>query len=296
MLRVLLIQNPHAGGVRGARRLAAARAALHAGGVSVAEAPCDDPGASERAARDAADTGRVDAVFVLGGDGTVRAVASGLRGSAIPLAVLPGGTTNVVAAALGVPDDIGNAVAALLAGELRAFDLGLCGDAPFLMQATAGLDARIMSRVDPRLKRRFGKGAVVLAAVREWARYRFPVIEIEVDGRRELATGVAVCNLSEYAGRFRMTPDGRPDDRQLELLVFRGRRRRDALGFALALAGGRHADRRDVAIRPVEEVNLLGPPDTPLQIDGDPWPARYPLRLRLAADRLQLLVPAPPRR
>lgn len=296
MPRVLLIENPHAGGVRGARRLAAARAALHHGGAEVEEAPCDDPGASARAARDAAETGRFDAVFVLGGDGTVRAVASGLRGSAIPLGVLPGGTTNVVAAALGVPEDVSSAVASLLGGEPRALDLGLCGDAPFLMQATAGLDARIMSRVDPRLKRRLGKGAVVLAAIREWARYRFPVIEIEVDGQRELATGVAVCNLSEYAGRFRMTPDGRPDDRQLELLVFRGRRRRDALGFALALAAGRHSRRRDVSIRPVDEVTLLGPPDTPMQIDGDPWPARYPLRLRLAPDRLLVIVPAPARR
>jgi diacylglycerol kinase family enzyme len=161
------------------------------------------------------------------------------------------------------------------------------------MQASAGLDALVMRRVDPRLKRRFGRAAVVWTGLREWARYRLPAIEVEADGRREHATGVAVCNLPEYAGAFRMIPDGRADDRQLDLLLFRGRRRRDALGFALALARGRHARRRDVEIRPVTEVTLLGPPDTPLQLDGDPWPARYPLRLALAPERLRVLAPDP---
>lgn len=292
MRRVLLIHNPHAGGSRGARRLDAVRAALAAAGVTVEEAPCDAPGASERVAREAAARGGLDAVLVHGGDGTVRAVAAGLRGGELPLGVLAGGTTNVVATALGVPAAPHAAVAALLAAEVRVLDLGLCGDAPFLMQASAGLDARIMSRLDLRLKRRLGRAAVVWAGLREWARYRFPAIEVEVDGRRELATGVVVCNLPEYAGAFRLIPGGRADDRRLDLLLFRGGRRRDALGFALALAAGRHDRRRDVAIRPVDEVTLLGPPDTPLQLDGDAWPARYPLRLTLAPDRLHVLAPA----
>lgn len=293
MPRILLIRNPQAGGLRGARRLAAVRAAIGRAGVALEEFPCDAPGASEQAAREAAARADLDALWVLGGDGTVRAVAAGLRGSELPLGVLAGGTTNVVAAALQVPSDPRAAVAALLASRVRTFDLGLCGEAPFLMQATAGLDARIMSRVDPRLKRRFGKGAVVWAGLREWARYRFPAIEVEADGRRELVTGVAVCNLSEYAGSFRMIPGGRADDRRLDLLLFRGHRRRDAFGFALALARGRHARRRDVEIRPVTEVSLFGPPDTPLQLDGDPWPARYPLRLTLAPERLRVLAPDP---
>lgn len=293
MRRALLIHNPRAGGARNAQRLARARAALRASGVDVVEAACQSPEASAQSARAASNREDLDVVLVFGGDGTVRLVAAELAGSAVPLGVLPGGTTNVVAAALGIPSQPERAVAALLRSQIRELDLGLCGEAPFLMQATAGLDARIMGGLDPRLKRRFGKGAVVWAGLREWSRYRFPVIEVELDGRREAVTGVAVCNLAEYAGRFRLIPDGRADDQHLDLLLFRGRRRRDALGFALSLLVGRHDRRRDIEIRSASEVTLLGPPETPLQLDGDPWPAKYPLRIALAPTRLRVLAPSP---
>ena len=292
MRRALLIHNPRAGGARGAVRLERARAALRSRGVNLLEASCQTAEMSAQSARDAARRRDLDAVLVFGGDGTVRLVAAELAGSEVPLGVLPGGTTNVIAMALGIPARPESAVAALLASRVRELDLGRCGTAPFLMQATAGLDARIMACLDPRWKRRFGKGAVVWTALREWLRYRFEEVEIELDGRRERVTGIAICNLAEYAGRFRLIPQARPDDGRLDLLLFRGRRRRDALGYALALLVGRHHRRRDIEIRPATAVSILGPAETPLQLDGDPWPANYPLQITLAPSRLRVLAPA----
>jgi len=228
---------------------------------------------------------------VLGGDGTLRLAATELVGTATALGALPGGTTNVVAHAIGLPADPVAAAQILARSPVRELDVGRAGDGVFLMQVSGGLDARVMAAVDPRWKRRFGKLAIAWTGLAEWRRYRFPAFTLEVDGAPANATGFVVANLAEYAGGFRIVPEARPDDRQLELLLFRGKRRRDALAFALALARGRHTARRDVEIRRVDRVRLTAPTRLELQGDGDPFVADAPFELRLSSRQLRLLAP-----
>jgi diacylglycerol kinase family enzyme len=289
MRRALLLFNPRAGAQR-PKRVEAIREAL-ADAYAVEVAPTTGPDhCRELAERARAE--RHAALFVLGGDGTLRVVASVLAGSDVAVGALPGGTTNVVAMSLGLPLDPVAAARRLAPAAVRAMDLGRCGGEPFLMQVSGGLDATIMAAADPQLKRRLGKGAIVVAGLREWRRYRFPTIELEVDGERLEATGFVVSNLAQYAGRFEIVPGARADDRQLEILLFRGRRRRDAFGFALDLARGAHAGRSDVEIRRVEHVRVLAPADRPLQYDGDPFSPVLPLEIALAEERLLVLAPA----
>jgi YegS/Rv2252/BmrU family lipid kinase len=287
--RAVLLFNPRAGQRRGRR---AFPAIVHELGRTwcLRPLPTASPVHCRELAADAARDG-VDAVFVLGGDGTLRVAATVLAGSATALGVLPGGTTNVVAGALGLPDDPLAAARALARPERRELDVGRFGDERFLMQVSGGLDSRVMARVDPRWKKRLGKLAVVVAGLRAWFSYDFPVFELEVDGRPVAAAGFVVANLARYAGSFEIVPGASAEDRQLELLLFHGRRRRAALGFALDLARGRHLERHDVEVRPVGRVRLLGPARAELQADGDPFVATPPLDLELAAERLTVLVP-----
>jgi diacylglycerol kinase family enzyme len=288
--RAVLLFNPRAGQRRGRRDFPAI---VHELGRTWSLRPLPTAGPehcrelASRAARDG-----VDAVFVLGGDGTLRLAAAALAGTATALGALPGGTTNVVAGALGLPGDPVAAARALARPERRQLDVGRCGDERFLMQVSGGLDARVMARVDPRWKRRLGKLAVAAAGLRAWASYDFPVFELEVDGRPVAASGFVVANLARYAGVFEIVPGASAEDRQLELLLFHGRHRRAALGFALDLARGRHLERGDVEVGPVGRVRLLGPPRAELQADGDPFVAPLPVDLELAAERLTVLVPA----
>lgn len=288
--RAVLLFNPRAGQRRGRR---AFPAIVHELGRtwSVRPLPTSSPEHCRELAQCAAHDG-FDAVFVLGGDGTLRVAARALAGSATALGALPGGTTNVVAGALGLPNDPLAAARALARPDRRELDVGRFGDERFLMQVSGGLDARVMARVDPRWKRRLGKLAVIVAGLRAWLSYDFPVFELEVDGRPLAASGFVVANLARYAGDFEIVPGASAEDRQLELLLFHGRRRRAALGFALDLARGRHLERDDVEVRPVGRVRLLGPPRAELQADGDPFVATPPLDLELAAERLTVLVPA----
>ncbi len=294
MRRALLLHNPRAGQRRAGRALSGVTAALSAT-FELEVAATTGPDHARALARRAVEE-RFEALFALGGDGTLRVLAEILAGTPVALGALPGGTTNVVACAtLGLPADVVAAARALTAGEPREIDLGRAGESVFLMQVSGGLDARIMAAiaaVDPRWKRRFGKLAIAWIGLSQWARYRFQPFALEVDGEAVTATGFVVANLAEYAGRFAIVPGARADDQKLELLLFHGRRRQ-ALGFALDLARGRHAERRDVEICKFERLRLLGPAGAPLQYDGDAFALVPPLEVALSDRRLRLLAPAP---
>ena len=103
-----------------------------------------------------------DVVVAFGGDGTVNEAANGLCGSRTPLTALPGGSTNVWARTLGIPNDVVDATEHLLrmADEFEPFpvDLGRVNERHFVFAAGAGLDASVVERVDahPYRKARFG--------------------------------------------------------------------------------------------------------------------------------------------
>jgi diacylglycerol kinase family enzyme len=159
------------------------------------------------------------------------------------------------------------------------------------MMVSAGLDASVLALLDARLKRRFGKGAVVVQGIREWWRYGYPQIAITADGEPLAASFAAVANIPHYAGTFRLAPAARPDDGWLELVAFQGGRAA-TLSFALDLLRSTHLRRRDVEVRRVREVVFAAPAGAPAQVDGDVCPARLPLVVRLAPERLLVLAPA----
>ena len=288
----MLIWNPRAGQRRARRALPEVRRILESG-FELALEPTTDPEHGREVGRRAV-AERLDALFVLGGDGSLRVAASVLAGSGVALGALPGGTTNVVAGALGLPADPVAAARALLTAEPTLLDLGQSNGEPFLMQLSGGLDAQVMAHVDLRTKKWLGKGAVAIAGLREWFRYRFPRFTFEIDGetaRPVEATGFVVANLPQYAGQFTIVPGASAFDRRLDLLLFHGRRRRDAVGFAFDLARGRHLARRDVEVRSFRELRLVSPAALQLQADGDAFVAAAPLTVTLAPERLQILAP-----
>lgn len=288
--RAALLYNPAAGRHRQARLLADLLAILARAGWAAEPAPTAGPGAATAMARELAAAGGVEAVLAFGGDGTVREVAAGLAGTGVALGILPGGTANVLARALGLPAEPRAAAASLGALAPRPIDVGLAGATPFLMMVSAGLDGATLAALDLRWKGRLGRPAIAARALREWWRYPYPELAVAAGGQTLAATFAAVANIPLYGGPFRLLPDARPDDGRLDLLAFRGGRT-ETLAFACDLLRGAHVRRRDVTVLPVQEVHLAGPPGALAQIDGDPCPEPLPLRVRLSPEKLLVLAP-----
>jgi diacylglycerol kinase family enzyme len=165
--RVAVVFNPMSGsaGIGGpGRRRDEIRAALAVRGAQVKwyETSSVDPG--QDATRHAVSMG-VDVVLASGGDGTVMACASSLLGTAVPLAIVPCGTGNIIASSLGVPVGVAGAVDAALHGHRRSIDVGTSNTA-VLFAAGIGLTAAMMRDTTPPLKARFGLLAYVFSASR----------------------------------------------------------------------------------------------------------------------------------
>jgi YegS/Rv2252/BmrU family lipid kinase len=134
-----------------------------------------------------------DVVAAYGGDGTVAEVASALVGSAVPLAILPGGTANVMSVELGIPSQFAEACA-LLAGEqlvTRPVDVGRVDDRHFMLRVSVGMEAKMVEGADRTLKDRFGNLAYALSALKALRAPEVVRYEFELDGKPAGEEGIA---------------------------------------------------------------------------------------------------------
>ena len=290
-INAALIFNPKAGSWHSEQRVDSIRQNLEGSGYSVQLLPTARPGHGTEIARQAVATG-AEVVFAYGGDGTRREGGAGLSGSAVALAPIPGGTANVVARALGLPLNPIKAAAVFANATTIETDVGMCGDEPFLMLTSAGLDAHVMGSLHAGMKRRLGRVAVGWAALQSLSSYKYPLIRLLADGQPYETTFAAICNLPYYAGSWKLAPGASMTSGSLELVLFHGRTRLQTLAFARDLGLGRHTKRDDVEIMRVDQVELLGPSDLPVQLDGDALGFELPITLTVGPQRLKLLAPA----
>jgi YegS/Rv2252/BmrU family lipid kinase len=160
-------------------------------------------------------------VLAWGGDGTVQRCIDVLAGTGTPLAIVPAGTANLLAANLGIPKDIGAAVRIGLHGTQRTIDVGRLNGERFAVMAGAGLDAAMIRDADAGLKDRVGRIAYVWTGARNVRAKPFRA-KIRVDGTSwfdDSASCILVGNVGNLFGGIEAFDDARPDDGMLELGV-----------------------------------------------------------------------------
>jgi diacylglycerol kinase family enzyme len=213
-------------------------------------------------------------VFAAGGDGTVRACAEALAGTGVPLAIVPLGTANLTARALGVPSQDGRAVEAGFGGRDHAIDLALvegAGGTWFTAMAGIGLDAAVVAAAGERLKRRLGWAAYAAAGVRQLA---LPPREFTIrpDGAEPLrrrARSVVVANVGLLPGGFTLLPAARLDDGLLDVGVLAPSGGWDWFRLAgRVLARDRRQDRALECLQ-ARRVQVSADAILPRQIDGE---------------------------
>jgi len=289
--RALFIVNPTAHNFPGWRRLREAAAPLQEGGWQVAWEATGGPGHATDLAREAARQG-LEAVFVCGGDGTLREAACGLVGTETALAFVPAGTVNIWARELKIPRDPRRAVLAALRGQRRKVDVGRADGHYFLLMAGMGLDAQIARSVSLALKRWTGATAYALAAVREALSWRGREVALRAGGKevRCRALMAVVGNVRNYAGLAQVTPRARLDDALLDVCVFLGEGLPDCVLHVLRVASRRHLASPKVLYLQVPALEVEWSEPTPCHLDGDPLPLT-PRRLEAVPQALWALLP-----
>jgi len=305
VLRLLLIANSAASSVTARSRVVIQKALSADHEVSLAET--SRRGHATRLAQGAAADG-FDVVAVLGGDGTQNEVANGLAGTQTALAPLPGGSTNVFARTIGLPNDpieaTGVLLDALAKDSIRRIGLGSVNDRYFLFHTGVGFDAAVVRQVERRdtFKRWFGHPLFIYATVVTWLRHydrhhphfavRFSEHDVVDDGYFTV-----VMNTSPYTFLGNRPFDIAPEatfDRGLVSVTVR------ALTFGMAWTLARTAfmnpkilrDSRSVDFRTdLESFEVVSHAPFPYQVDGDYLGEIDRLRFRHEPDTLSLVIP-----
>jgi diacylglycerol kinase (ATP) len=300
----LLIHNPNAGygGTGRRRKLDEARRILALSGIEADLRETRAPGEATSMAHRASVEGR-HLVIACGGDGTLNEIVNGLatqeNGHRVPLALLPGGTANVLAKEMGLPWDIPAAAEKLVHGEIKEIALGLATPVKepskaryFLSVAGAGPDGMIVYSIDLDLKARLGILAYWWQGAREVFRYKFPHFRI-VTGEKKLDVSLAVVGRTKhYGGPFRITDEADLFAEQFEIMGLTTRSGFRYLSYLPTLWAGKlrgtdgvhHWKAKSIVCEPLDANPVYA------QIDGEPL-ARLPVEFKIVPRALRLLVP-----
>lgn len=229
-------------------------------------------------------------VAAAGGDGTINEVMNGLAGTDVPLAVIPLGTTNVLAKELNIPEDTAGAVDVAVGGTARPISLGRIsyqgGERYFCLMAGMGFDADAVHGMNASVKKLSGKLAYVLSGVMTLLRYDPSELVLRVDGLEHRGHAAIIGKAAKYGGNFSVTPDANLADPHLYACIFRGRRRRDLLRYVSGVVRGAHLSFDDVVYARAEAIEVEG--DAHIQIDGD-YLGRTPARITVVRDAVRLI-------
>lgn len=209
-------------------------------------------------------------VIVAGGDGTFNAVVNGLESGRATLAILPFGTSNVLAAEIGITS-LADALERIAAGKNRSLSVGVIElegrSLRFLLMAGIGLDGAVVRDVWPLGKRFLRQGAYALSALKRalmWDSTRFELCT--PDGALVCHT-VIICNASRYGGDFILSPDTSPFKPGLSAVCITGTSRSTYLNSALELFSNRAGTGGNLTRMHSSSFEIRG--THPIQIDGD---------------------------
>jgi YegS/Rv2252/BmrU family lipid kinase len=233
---------------------------------------------------------KADLVIAAGGDGTINEIACGLALSAVPLAVVPCGTANVLARELQLPNRISESIDLIPKLKPVRIALGKGGGRYFVMMAGIGVDAEIVYELRAAVKRTFGVAGFWLEALRHWASYRFDSFSANVDGRNYHSTFAILGRAAWYAGGVKITSMADLRANLFDVCLFQGKSRLDYMRYLSGVLAGTHPYFHDVVYVQAKLVEMTSKVPIRVQMDGEAAGA-LPMTFEIVPDALTLLVP-----
>lgn len=235
----------------------------------------------------------VDTILVAGGDGTLSSIGRVLLGTGVALGSIPLGSGNGFARHFGIPLASERAVAALAGAEVRAIDVGVVDDRPFLVTCSMAWDAAIA--------RSFAKTPIrgvvpyLFAGVHEFLLFEAQEMVVEIDGGEQITFPdplvFTVANLSQYGGGAKIAPEARPDDGFLELVVALRQDVPKLIANVGRLFNGSVSRIPEVVTHRFRSLAVRRGKATPIQVDGELVPAGETVTVGVKPRALKVLAP-----
>ena len=215
-------------------------------------------------------------IIASGGDGTVSAIAGATIQTGIPLGVIPRGTANAFAVAMGIPTDLKQACEAIAGGNTRVVDAATCNGIPMILLAGLGFEAAMVENANRELKNQLGALAYILSGAQQLFSQELFKVAIEIEGQT-VEFDTAAVTVANAAPPTSVTAQGFgeviPDDQLLDVTIFTPQNRLQGMNmmatlFTSALAKSQF-ERDDVICLRIGRLKVTTDPPQKLVIDGE---------------------------
>lgn len=232
-----------------------------------------------------------DLVVVAGGDGTLNYVVNAMKalGLDLPIGVIPAGTANDFARAVGMASDPLTAARQILDGEIDRLDCGRVNDLYFVNIFSFGIFTTTSQHTSSRQKRRIGKLAYLIEGIKEFRAMHAVPLTVTADGRQfDFNSWMVLVFNGKTAGGLQLTRRSSLKDGKFDCLLVKKNNLLVSTWAAANYLMGGHS--KNVKYLQVHEIEITSPINEPTDIDGQRG-AEFPLHITCLPGALQIVVP-----
>ncbi|WP_414619535.1 YegS/Rv2252/BmrU family lipid kinase [Calothrix sp. CCY 0018] len=255
---------------------------------------------ADQLAQEAINKGDFEIVIAAGGDGTLSEAAKALGETTIPLGVIPRGTANAFASALGIPDTLDEACETILSGKTRRIDIGKCNGRLMTLLAGIGFEAETIEHASRDAKQRWGALAYLVSGIQQLRELELFEAEIETDDKiiKVSAGALTVANAAPPTSILAQGPAGiLYDDGLLDITIISSNTWASAIAasYHLLQTGlrGDAAKRDDIGYLRAKRVKITTEPPQKIVLDGE-MIGNTPLEVECVPGGLTVIVPMLP--
>jgi diacylglycerol kinase (ATP) len=235
---------------------------------------------------------KYDMVIVAGGDGTVNEVINGIGGSETTLAIIPFGSTNVLASELKIPVDVKKASALIAQGKKIRIDLGYAKTDQesryFSMMLGVGFTPSLIKRISPRFKKKWGRLAYPLAGIKNLTKYKWYNIHVR-HAIHSVGYFIVISNSKDYAGEYEITDKASTTDGLLDLVIINRTNWWKILRIISSIASGKSNKFLKGEYHQIKEARIYSHHKMGVQVDGELM-GTLPVNVKVAPKALTVMV------
>ncbi len=291
-LRARLIYNPSSGREEAKRKLAYILQKLEKAGIETSTAATEGDGDAVKAASEAIRK-KYDIIIAAGGDGTVSEVINGMaeHEQRPPLGILPFGTTNDLARALGIPRKWEHAVDLIIQQNSRAIDIGQMNDRFFMNIAGGGSLTELTYEVPSKMKTMLGQLAYYIKGLEKLPSLKPIHLTMKADGQRieQEAMLFLIANSNSVGGFEKLAPHATIDDGKFDVIVVKKMNLPDFIRLTGLVMRGEHLNDPGVLHFQAKELFVESPDPVMMNLDGE-FGGSLPCHFKVLHQHLQIYV------